>query len=155
MAGYDIKVIVWAADGSPSSDAAFGAVSAIADDSVEQVVALHVDEIGIGRGGAHDVYVDEDVRTTAIERRLDELRQEGIKTELRTTKAQAGGGGVAHAIAETADEVHADVIVVGTRGHGTVAGLLLGSVTHRLLHIAHCPVLVVPGVRNGSMKTDP
>ena len=53
-------------------------------------------------------------------------------------------GGPAHAIEEIADRADADLIVVGTRGHSSVAGLLLGSVTHRLLHIAHRPVLVVP-----------
>ena len=44
----------------------------------------------------------------------------------------------------TADAAGADVIVAGTRGLGTPVGLLVGSVTHRLLHIAHCPVLAVP-----------
>ena len=47
-------------------------------------------------------------------------------------------------IADAAREVDADVIVVGTRGHAPIAGLLLGSVTQRLLHIAPCPVLSVP-----------
>jgi Universal stress protein family len=35
-------------------------------------------------------------------------------------------------------------LAVGTRGHTMVAGLLLGSVTQRLLHISPCPELAVP-----------
>jgi nucleotide-binding universal stress UspA family protein len=39
----------------------------------------------------------------------------------------------------------ADLLVVGSRGHGGVAGLMLGSVSQHVAHHARCPVVIVPG----------
>jgi nucleotide-binding universal stress UspA family protein len=53
-------------------------------------------------------------------------------------------GGPAPKIAEIAEKSGADVIVVGSHGHSRLAGVVVGSVAHKLLHVAPCPVLVVP-----------
>jgi len=37
----------------------------------------------------------------------------------------------------------ADLLVVGSRGHGRVRGMVLGSVSNHCTHHAHCPVVVV------------
>lgn len=58
-------------------------------------------------------------------------------------------GGAAVEIATAARNEGANAIVVGTRGHTMLSGLLVGSVAMRLLHLAPCPVLVVPPAESG------
>ena len=44
----------------------------------------------------------------------------------------------------------ADLLVVGSRGRGTFAGALLGSVSNRVAHCAPCPVVIVPPTAHAS-----
>ena len=136
------KVIVWATDGSPAAERALPLARWLAKSSGARLVVAHIDELVFGRSGGLHVHADEEAVLDRIRRRVQELAQDGIDAELEVAKVTSLG--TAHVIAEIAQNVGADLIVAGTRGHGPVAGLLLGSVTHRLLHIAHCPVLAVP-----------
>ena len=52
------------------------------------------------------------------------------------------GGAPADQIIRTADELEADLIVLGGRGKGAVEAIVLGSVAYSVLHHAPCPVLV-------------
>lgn len=136
------KVILWATDGSMPAEQALPYAKGLAKTGRARLIVVHVDEFSIGRGGGYSVDVGESEVQTGIEKRLAELKREGLNVSIETARVMAGG--VAHVIADIAKEEKADLIVVGTRGYGPVAGLLLGSVTHRLLQIAQCPVLVVP-----------
>lgn len=52
-------------------------------------------------------------------------------------------GDVAETLAAMVDELGCDTIVMGTRGLGALAGLALGSVTRKVLHLAKVPVVCV------------
>ena len=52
-------------------------------------------------------------------------------------------GAEAEAILNCAKKSRADIIVMGTRGMGAIKGLLLGSVSRKVIHTASCPVMVV------------
>ena len=64
----------------------------------------------------------------------------GAPIALRLTRADDTGA----AIADAADTLAADLLVIGSHGHGRLERLLVGSTTERVVATAPCPVLVVP-----------
>jgi nucleotide-binding universal stress UspA family protein len=135
------KTIVLALDGSDGSRGAIPAAKELAKRDQAKLVIAHVDERIIGKGGG-PLHADEEDIKEEVRKQANELSAEGIETSVQMADVMLGGP--AHAIEDIAEGAGADLIIVGTRGHSPVAGLLLGSVTQRLLHIAHCPVLAIP-----------
>ena len=133
--------VIWATDGSAAADRALPYAKALAGDA-RTLVVVHSKEYFTGRAAAYTVKADEDELEAKIRRQLDELRDQGFDATLKLYPTHTGNA--AHLIADVAREIGADAIVLGTRGHGPIEGVLLGSVTQRLLHIAPCPVLAVP-----------
>jgi nucleotide-binding universal stress UspA family protein len=78
---------------------------------------------------------------------LDRRQPDGSRTRLAGRRSAAGprppGGEAADAILATAAEQRADLIVIGNRGMGALAGHLLGSVPGDIAHRAPCDVLIV------------
>ena len=142
------KVVIWATDGSSGAEKALPLAKRLAHANGARLVVVHVNEFTVGRGGGYSVNLKEDEVQAAIRKHVEGLKQEGLDATLHAARVSMGGA--AHVIAEIADKEGADLIVAGTRGQGPISGLLLGSVTHRLMQVAHCPVLVVPPTSAGA-----
>ena len=142
------KVIVWATDGSPSSEDALTVARGLAEQNGAKLVVVHVDELAHSRLGRFDARADEGETEAALRKRTEELEQSGIAASFETPRREEGG--TANAIADCALAVGADLIVAGTRGHSPVAGLVAGSVAQRLLHVTPCPLLIVPAPHGAS-----
>lgn len=137
------KTIVLALDGSEAAKRGIPVAAELAKAGKAKIVIAHVEERMATKGRA-PLHADEDQIQADLRGLVKDLKSDGIEASIEMGDVMAGGSGVAHAIADIADKSKADLIVAGTRGHSPIEGLLVGSVTQRLLHIAQQPVLVVP-----------
>jgi nucleotide-binding universal stress UspA family protein len=139
-----IKRIVLALDGSPEADYALPITQELALALGAAITIVHVREMMLAPVvGGVPRRIDEGEVEAAVRADLASLVAAGVDAELRII-ASTYAGGPAHEIAAVAREVDAGLIVAGARGFGMIKGLLVGSVAHRLPHIATCPVLTVP-----------
>jgi nucleotide-binding universal stress UspA family protein len=135
--------IVVGVDGSPSSRQALRwAVrqAALTGSVVDAVIAWH-DPSSYGGYGwlvADTSYAEPAAKT------LSETVGSTIPADSSVTVRQrVVAGNPARVLLDAADG--ADLLVVGSRGHGGFAGMLLGSVSQHCVHHSTCPVLVIRG----------
>jgi nucleotide-binding universal stress UspA family protein len=138
------KTIVVGVDGSPSSRTALSWAAAEAADHGADLVVLNVWEHTLPPP-AGSVSVSERYVPDPSQRTADELLQV-IKEELGedppvVVQPRVKQGRPAKVLIE--ESADADLLVVGTRGHGGFAGLVLGSVSQHVAAYAKCPVAVV------------
>lgn len=79
----------------------------------------------------------------AAERVVQDARDDLGKRKGLQPATEVRVGSPPNELVRFAEDAAADLLVVGSRGHGTVKRLLLGSVADRVVHLAHVPVLVV------------
>ena len=135
--------VVIGLDGSPESKRALPVALDLARRDGGRIVAVHVREMLVGRAGGQPLNVNEDEVEAEVRRQIAEISSTGVEIGLTVVSAVAGGP--AHVLA-TSRARNTPMFVIGTRGHSQITGLLVGSATHRLLHIAPCAVYVVPPV---------
>jgi len=137
---YD-KILV-AVDHSEMSDRAVVAARDLAVLSKGEVWVLHLRERELGaKTGVLPADETTDDANAAVAASVDVLTQAGVKAhgEVRNTIF----GYAAREIINDAKEIGADIIMMGSRGRGDIAGLLLGSTAHKVIHLSDRPVLVV------------
>jgi nucleotide-binding universal stress UspA family protein len=135
------KILV-AVDHSEISDRALDAARDLALLSEGEVWVLHMREreVAVKTGVAlSDESMDE--ASAAVAAAVDKLTAAGVKAhgDVGTTLF----GYAARNIVDDAKEHDVDVIVMGSRGRGDLAGLILGSTAHKVIHLADRPVLIV------------
>jgi nucleotide-binding universal stress UspA family protein len=135
------KKILIAQDGSKGSKRVMPLAIELARSNDAELVIAHVDEQTLGKGGGSINAVDDDLQRQ-LRHNAEELSADGLETSFEVRSVVLGGP--AHVLAQIADDVGADLIMAGSRGHSPISGLVLGSVAQRLLQVARQPVLVVP-----------
>lgn len=148
-----IKKIMVPTDGSAHADAAVDWASEIAKRFQARLVLIHV--IAEGRVGR----VSEDLRAYVEIEQRDAPAIEVVKAlghrinEMAEQRARLHGaqdvestveiGDPAKTILAEAKRRGIDLIVMGRRGLGTLPGMLLGSVSNKVIHLAECACLTV------------
>jgi nucleotide-binding universal stress UspA family protein len=135
------KILV-ALDESDHAGPVLAAASEFATKFGAEVHVLHVLETAfVGKAGSVDLESPSE-KHKLVDDAVATLMAQGIKA---TGAVRASvHGAVATQIKDEATLVGASAIVTGSHGLGEIRGLLVGSTTYKLLHIAHLPVLVIP-----------
>lgn len=130
-------------NGTDESDAALAVAASIAAETHGELRLLTAvaSPIAFAPGYA---YTFDWTEIEADNRRYAEQQLAEAKASLEVpaqTEALSGDPGLL--LEQLSEQV--DLVVAGSRGWGAVRSVVLGSTTDRLVHHAHCPVLVVPG----------
>jgi nucleotide-binding universal stress UspA family protein len=132
-----IRRIVVAVAGGDDIEPAARAAAAVAHSRPCSVLAVHVAQAIVSPPGYGYFEPDEEVKKT-IDRTVAALRECGLEADGMVAPAAP----VAATLASIATGWNADLIVTGSSRMGDAASLLLGSVSHGLLHATDIPVLI-------------
>ncbi len=141
----EIRTILVPTDFSSHSGEAIGFATGLAKSLGASIHLLHAYSIPVQALTPYDFSIPssgwEGIRAAAGQK-LDQLREkvaaEGLEVSVHLSQALP-----TEAITSAAEELRADLIVMGTRGNTGLKHVLLGSVAERAIRLAPCPVLTV------------
>jgi nucleotide-binding universal stress UspA family protein len=133
------KTVLVGVDGSAGSRTALNWAAAEAADHGAELVVLDVEELpllpAVGSVPTGDAGLGTEESLLAV------IREELGEDPPMLVRPRVRRGNPAEVLID--ESVHADLLVVGTRGHGGFAGLVLGSVSQHVAAYARCPVAVI------------
>jgi nucleotide-binding universal stress UspA family protein len=144
------RTLLVATDGSPAATAAVEAGLEVAAAMQARVWFVHAaspiaeelfDRYPLNGPPAEEILAHDPVLADARRR----AAEKGVESEVELISAEGGSVDLAATIAGIANGIEASMIVTGSRGRGTVAGAVLGSLSHNLISQATVPVLIVHG----------
>jgi len=146
-------LILCATDGSDAAQKAIEFAAELAREKLGELLVLHVQQTHgseLMTQGLKELERVEDIRVTEADMlrgEAERIAAEGARyaQECGAPRVQSlvAEGDPARRIVETAKERGAGLIVVGSRGLGDLQGLLLGSVSHKVAHLAPCTCVIV------------
>ena len=129
-------------DFSPGSECALTAATGLAQQFRARLTLLHAAHVP----DEFDLYLR--IMEPALQREI-EARRKRVEEAAVTVDTLVTRGAAGQTIVETARRKGVDLIVIGTHGRTGLQHLLIGSVAERVVRLAPCPVIVVPGKEDG------
>jgi len=140
-----MKVLL-AVDGSENSLRAAGYAANLAELIQDcKITIIHVDSlISMVKTRGVNLPVDfNDLFDPAVKKGLDKIKKIFSDRKIPYDTKVLEDYDIAEAICEYAKFYNYDLIIMGSRGLGGIKGLIMGSVSNKVLHLAPCPVTIV------------
>jgi nucleotide-binding universal stress UspA family protein len=137
--------ILLSVDGSPDSDKALLLTRDLARIHGSRVLVVHGRDVPLmapsGRPAPPLVerWETDDDAQKVVDGAVSELQAAGVAV---AGEVLPGQGRIGEKILQAADALDADLIVLGSRGMSRVEEVMIGSVSHKIVHLAKCPVLL-------------
>ena len=136
------RTIIAAVDGSEHSTRALRQAANLARTFDSRLILVHAFPSTADIAGYSDYSLLLAKRKEQAQGVLDSARAE-LESPGQVAEEVLSEGPEAEAVLSAAESHDADLIVMGSRGLGTLQGWLLGSVSQKTSHLAKCPVLIV------------